>query len=57
MIGREDPESAALDACIRSQLAGAAETYTSQIDIDERLKAVLEAGNENNCDDTAAADT
>jgi hypothetical protein len=47
MTGCEDPEFTAVDAYIRSQLAGAAETYTSQIDIDARVKAVQEAGNEN----------
>lgn len=47
MTGCEDPEFAALDAYIRNQLAGAAETYTSQTDVDARLKAVLEAGNAN----------
>lgn len=57
MTGCEEPEFAAFDACIRSQLAGAAETYISQIDISVRLKAVLAAGNEDNDDDTAAADT
>jgi hypothetical protein len=42
----EDPEFADLDAYIRSQLAGAAETYMAQPDVDARLKAVLEAGND-----------
>jgi hypothetical protein len=53
----EDPELAALDAYIRSQLAGAAETYASHIDIDARLKAALEAAREDNHDDAAAADS
>lgn len=52
----EDPEFAALDAYIRSQLAGAAETYASHIDVGARLKAVLEAAKEETHDDAAAAD-
>ena len=46
----EDPEFAPLDAYIRSQLAGAAETYASEIDIDARLKAALEAAREDTHD-------
>lgn len=42
----EDPEFASLDAYICSQLARAAETYTSQTDVDARLNAVLEAEND-----------
>jgi hypothetical protein len=52
----EDPEFAALDAYIRSQLAGAADAYASHIDVDARLKAVLEAADEDTRDDAAAAD-
>jgi hypothetical protein len=46
MIAYEDPEFTALDAYIRSQLAEAAETYTSQTDVDSRLRAVLQAGSD-----------
>ena len=57
MTSCEDSQFAALDAYIRGQLAGAAETYASHLDIDARLKAVLEAGREDNHDDAAAADS
>jgi len=42
----EDSEFTSLDAYIRSQLAGAAETYMAQTEVDARLKAVLKAGND-----------
>jgi hypothetical protein len=57
MTSCEDPEFAALDAYIRSQLAGAAETYASHIDIDAQLKAVLEAAKEGTTDEAAAEDS
>ena len=50
----DDPGFAALDARIRAQLAGAAETYASRVDLDARLKAILEAEKSNGQDDTAA---
>ena len=56
MTSREDSEFAALDAYIRNQLAEAAKTYASHVDIGARLKAVLEAVTENTNDDAAAAD-
>jgi hypothetical protein len=46
-----------LDAYIRSQLARAAETYASHVNIDARLKAVLEAVREDTHDNAAAADS
>lgn len=52
-----DQRFAALDTYIRDQLAGAAEAYALQGDIDPRLKAVLEAGRENQRDDITAADS
>ncbi len=48
----DDPGFAALDARIRTQLAKAAETYASHVDLDARLKAILEAGLSNDQDDT-----
>jgi hypothetical protein len=57
MTSCEDPDFAALDAYIRNQLAGAAETYASHIDIDARLKAVLEAVKERTTDDAAVGDS
>jgi hypothetical protein len=53
----EDPEFSSLDAYIRSQLARAAETYASHVNIDARLKAVLEAVREDTHDNAAAADS
>jgi hypothetical protein len=53
MIDCEDPEFAALDAYFRSQLAGAAQAYASDVDIDARLKAVLEAATEDEHDGSA----
>jgi len=35
--GCDDPEFADLDTYIRAQLAGAAETYASHVDVDARL--------------------
>lgn len=53
MTGCEDDrDSAALDAHIRTQLAGAAETYASRADLDARLKAILQAETSNGQDDT-----
>ena len=57
MTGCEDPRFAALDAYIRTQLAKAAETYASHIDIDARLKAALEAERNDGHDGAAAADS
>jgi hypothetical protein len=49
----DDPGFAALDAHIRTQLAKAAEAYASQVDLEARLKAILEAGTDNDQSDTA----
>ena len=57
MTGCEDPQFAQLDAYIRTQLARAAESYASEIDLDARLNAALEAGTSEDNDDTAAADS
>ena len=46
MTGCEDTDFTALDEYIRGQLAGAAQTYTSRIDVDARLTAILEAVND-----------
>lgn len=43
MSEREDRDLAALDAYVRSQLAKAAETYASHVNLDARLAAVLQA--------------
>lgn len=57
MTGCEDPEFGALDAYIRTQLARAADTYASQIDMDAQLEAVLEATNDDDRPGATAADT
>lgn len=57
MTGFEARDSTALDTYIRRQLAGAAETYASHLDVDARLAAIQEAGTKNDHDDTAAADS
>lgn len=57
MISCKDPEFAVLDAYIPSQLAGAAETYASHVDMDTRLKAALEAVTQDTRNDAAAADS
>jgi hypothetical protein len=43
MTSCDDPEFTVVDDHIRTQLAEAAGTYGSQVDLDARLKAVLEA--------------
>jgi len=54
MTGCEDDLGfAALDAYIRAQLAKAAETCASYVNLDARLKAILEAGTGNDQDGTA----
>jgi hypothetical protein len=52
----EDLDNAAFDASIRSQLAKAADTYASHVDLGARLKAIREAGRSDQDDDTAVAD-
>jgi hypothetical protein len=49
----EDSAFAALDAHICAQLTRAAETYESRVDLDARLKAILQAETSNDQDDTA----
>lgn len=44
MSGGKDHELAALDAYIRAQLREAAETFTSQADLDARLEAIFNTG-------------
>jgi hypothetical protein len=50
----DDPGFAALDAHVCAQLAKAAESCGSHVDLDARLRAILEAGTANDEDDTAA---
>jgi hypothetical protein len=49
----DDPGFAVLDAHIRDQLVGAADTYASRTGLGARLKAILEAGTGNDRDDSA----
>lgn len=56
MTGCEEPGFVALDAYIRTQLAGAAKTHASHIDVEVRLKA-LEARRNDDHDGAAAADS
>ena len=53
----EEAGLAVFDAYIRTQLARAAETYASRSDVDARLRAILAGGQDDGCDNTAAADT
>lgn len=55
MTGCEDPEFAQLDAYLRSQLAEAAESYATSVDLDARLKAALGAGTSDDDDDDVVA--
>jgi hypothetical protein len=57
MTGCEDTDFTALDAHIRTQLARAVESYAAHTDMDARLRTVLEAGAENDRNNTAAADS
>jgi hypothetical protein len=57
VTGYGDPGLADPDAYIRTQLARAAETHASHIDISARLKAALEAGRNDDHDGAAAADS
>lgn len=57
MTGCEDPPFATLDAYIRTQLAKAAETHASHIDIGAWLEAALEARRSDDHDGAAAADS
>lgn len=43
MTSCDDPEFAAIDDYIRTQLAEAAQTYASKVDLGARLKEILEA--------------
>jgi hypothetical protein len=49
----EDSAFAALDAHIRTQLTRAAETYAWRVDLDAKLKAILQAETSNDQNDTA----
>jgi len=53
----EDLGNAAFDAAVRSQLAKAADTYASHVDLGARLKAIREAGRSDQNDGTPAADS
>jgi hypothetical protein len=50
----EDPDFAALDTYIRTQLAAAAETYASRVDLHTKLAEILKAGEDNGHTDRAA---
>jgi hypothetical protein len=53
MTGPEDDRDLeALDAHIRTQLAEAAKTYVSHVNLDARLKAILQAETGNGQDET-----
>jgi len=53
----EDLDDAAFDAYIRAQLAKAADTYASHVDLNARLAMIREASNNNQDDGTATADS
>lgn len=53
MTEREGRELAVLDAYVRSQLAKAAETYASRVDLHARLAAVLQAAEQEHVDPPA----
>jgi hypothetical protein len=55
MTADEDSAFAALDAHIRAELARAAATYASCVDLRARLAAILAAGAQDDDDDAAAA--
>ena len=57
MTGQEDPALAAMDADIRAQLLGAAQTYSSKADLHTRLAAILEARQGNGNGEDKAADS
>jgi hypothetical protein len=57
VTGQEDPALAAMDADIRAQLLGAAQTYSSKADLHARLAAILEAGHRNGNGKGKAADS
>jgi hypothetical protein len=46
LTGCDDPDFAAIDDYIRTQLAEAAQTYTSRADPDVRLRQILKAAEE-----------
>jgi hypothetical protein len=50
----EDPDFAALDTYIRTQLSAAAETYASKVDLHAKLAEILKAGKDNGYTDRAA---
>jgi hypothetical protein len=53
----EDLDDAAFDAYIRAQLAKAADTYASHVDVSARLELIRGAGSSNQDGGTAAADS
>lgn len=57
MIEREDHDLAVLDLYIRSRLGIAAAAYAAAADLDERLAAVLRAGERHILDDPASAES
>jgi hypothetical protein len=46
VTGCDDPDFAAIDDYIRTQLAEAAQTYASRADLDVRLREILKAEEE-----------
>jgi hypothetical protein len=54
MTNCQDPDSAAFDNYIRTQLTRAADSYAAQTDGDARLRAIMETGQESRDDATAA---
>ena len=53
MTGCEDADFTKLSAYFSAQLAKAAETYESLVDLDKKLKAAIETGEGNGRDSTA----
>jgi hypothetical protein len=53
----QNPDFTALDAHIRTQLVGAAETYAAHTNLLARLKAIPGVREQNNDDSEAAADS
>jgi len=53
-VRNEDEEYTALDDHVRTQLANAARRYASQVDLRDRLAAILASGKTDPGGDTAA---
>jgi RNA polymerase sigma-70 factor (ECF subfamily) len=57
MTRHDNPDFDALDAYVREQLSRAAETYASWVDVDARLKAVLDVDSSQQDNDATAAES